>query len=69
MTIEDALDVARALKRVPATGGGCARLYDSGGATALVVSWAPADQAACVLIPGAGPNGRDAYLSIDGDNL
>lgn len=69
MTIEDALDVARALKRVPAAGGGCARLYDASGGTALVVSWAPADHAACVLVPGAGPEGRDALLSIPEDQL
>lgn len=69
MTIEDALTVARALKSVPTTGGGCARLYDHSGGTALVVSWAPADDAACVLIPGAGPGGRDAFLSIPGDTL
>lgn len=68
MRIEDALDVARALKRAPAAGGGCARLYDNSGGTAMVVSWAPADNAACVLVPGA-LDGNDAVLTIPGENL
>lgn len=67
--LEDALNVARALKQVPATGGGCARLYDESGGTACVVSWAPADQTACVLVPNAGPNGNDSYLAIPAAQL
>lgn len=68
--MDDALTVARALKRVQAAaGGGCARLYDASGTTALIVSWAPADHEACVVVPGAGPDGRDAFLHIPEDNL
>lgn len=68
--MDDALNVARALRRVQAAaGGGCARLFDASGNTALVVSWAPVDREACVVVPGAGPEGRDAFLTIPEDNL
>lgn len=69
MTVQQALDVARALKRAATTGGGAARLYDRVGRTILIVSWAPQDDHACLLIPETGPRGAESMLTVPGDQL
>lgn len=69
MTIDDALTVARALKSTQAAGGGTARLYDKAGKTCLVVSWAPVDALACIILPRSHPDGGNSVLTVPAVNL